>query len=267
MTTYIVDDKSAACDSMWSYSDGTKCTDVPIQKYLFIDEPIEDVALEPSLVVYSGDYEQLVLHQAFLLEMLTLDQYQVAVNNYKKLGRSALSYVIINLAEWNVDPFNTRQDLGLLFEGSGGKHAFSHYRDNYCVKLAVGHAIERDPKSDHDVNYLYRALSGELQLEHFAPLNVDMYNKIYEHTLDLHMAIQSQEMGVDMSQLKFAGCSTAPSVEAQDFCTDQLIENESKRLNELKEKKKAVGENVVAIRQKKFAKKVIDKSAFNHSLT
>ncbi|EGQ8077039.1 hypothetical protein G5G45_001367 [Vibrio vulnificus] len=267
MTTYIVDDKSAACDSMWSYSNGEKCTDVPIHKYLYIDVPIEDVDIEPSLVVYSGDYEQLVLHQAFLLEMLTLDQYQVAVHNYQKLGRSALSYVIITLSDWDVDPFNTKQDLGLLFEGSGGNHAFTHYRDNYCVKKAVVHAITQDPKSDHHVNYLYRTLSGQLQLEHFAPLNDDMYNEIYEHTVALNMAIQTQEMGVNMSELKFAGCSTAPSVEAQDFSTNQLIENEAKRLKELKEKKRAIGNNVIAIRKKKFAKKVIDQSAFNYSLT
>ncbi|MBV7297720.1 hypothetical protein [Enterovibrio paralichthyis] len=266
MTTYIVDDKSAACDSMWSDPDGVRC-DVPINKYLYIDQPIDGVDLQPCLILYSGDYEQLVLNQSFKLGMINIDQYTVAVDNYRKLGRGSLSYVSVSLDQWTPDRFNCQSELGVLFDGSGGGMAFTHYRDNYCVKRAVEHAIENDPKSDHEINYFYRALAGSLVCESFAPLDVDMYNEIYKHTEELHQALQSGEMGVGMNKLRYAGCSTSPAVEAQSFSTSHLLDQQVKELAKNKKLKQQLLEsNVTPIKTKKITPKKMDSSAFSFSI-
>ena len=116
MTTFIIDDKSGACDSMWSDEYGFKVL-VPLNKYLFIPtlEPFESTqALKigaPKLLFYCGSYEQIILHQAFSLNLLNTNQYSIYANNAAKFGFDSFGFIEVLLNNWEPIAFSNIENM------------------------------------------------------------------------------------------------------------------------------------------------------------
>ena len=254
MTTYVIDDRSAACDSMWSDANGHEC-DVPIKKYLYISKDSEnsDLEVEPSVTLYSGDYEQIVLHQALTLEIITFSQYERAAENYKNLGAQHLSYASVDFKNWQPSGENCRREHGLLFDGSGSDHALVHYRENYSVHGAVNHAIEHDPRSGHEINHIWIAGQGELGCMHFEQLTDEVYDEVYRRTEELHLALQSGELNIDMSKIKYAGCTTSNRAEADVFSPKDVVKKEKGRVSKIKSSKLLSNSRLSGHKRKKLS--------------
>lgn len=232
MTTYIADSAAAACDSLWSNPDGEP-TDVMIKKYLFLDGGmLQGQLTDAKIILYSGQYELLLNHQASLLGIISKDQYDINAHNLEQLGCTSLSYIEIELGylDWEVVPFNAEYDSGVFFGGTGGRLAFHRYRELYDVKLAVDYAIEHDPYSGLGVNIIRNADNG-LYYDGFDAVDEQMYTSVKAQISELILSFQSGELGGG-KKMKYAGCTTSPALEAKPVTAKELIEFEEKRRKE-----------------------------------
>lgn len=223
MTTLIVDDKSAACDSMWSDANDLRIQ-VPLNKYLFVPtlEPFENEQKEwigaPKLLLYCGTYEQILLHQAFTLKILDENQYVIHSGNWSELGYSSFGYIEILLEDWTPAGYqgiNSRQ--GVLFGGTGGNHAYSTYNDCYNTIIAVEEAIKLDPKSDIPISSYHHTLDGDDYFENLHATGNVIAQNVYSLASELIISLQTGELGGDMSRVRYSGCTTSASPEAPDI--------------------------------------------------
>ena len=226
MATYIMDNVSAGCDSQWSDVEG-KPIEPPINKYLFIDGFVDGLKVLPSLTLYSGDYEQIVLHQAMVTGILTLSEYKKLELIYARAGHSHLSFVSALLDSWELEHQNIFSRQGVVFGGSGGKLAYDHYLSCYDVSMAIGFAIDNDPYSGHEINWFARY--PDRKYLNFVSLDDRVYGELYDHTEKLCLALQSGEIHMSQDYSKYRGSSTSPSKEADDICLDEVVQAEQRR--------------------------------------
>lgn len=229
MTTYIADSATAACDSLWSTPEG-KPINVPLKKYLLIDSGVlKGRLLDAKIILYSGQYEMLLNHQAYLLGIISQDQYDINLYNLEQIGCDLLSYIEIDLEylDWDIASVNADYDMGVFFGGTGGRLAFHRYRELYDVKLAVDYAIEHDPYSGPEVNVIRNAESG-LYYDGFEAADDQVYTAVKEQATELMLSFQSGELGGG-KDMKYAGCTTSPARESKPVTAKELIEFEEKR--------------------------------------
>nr|WP_321239444.1 hypothetical protein [uncultured Tolumonas sp.] len=269
MTTYIIDNESAGCDSMWSYSDGSRCSTLTLNKYLYVNSLLEDIEIQPCLILYSGAYEQLVLHQAFRLEQIELVHYQELVDSFKRLGRDSFSFVEISLPNWSIrSSYNETSNAGLLYSGTGGPHAFEHYstHSNYSIYDAIDYAIQNDPYSDYEINHMEKSLVGlPINVQNFVEVDDLIYNNIYDHLTEIMKQLTPNGGSNTMKNNSFAGCTTTLGPEAPSISTPTLIEIERNRKSVISS---GTGSNGAAcmLNKKQIKKKKIVPSHGNKSV-
>lgn len=229
MTTFIIDDKSGACDSMWSDEYGFKVT-VPLNKYLFIPtlEPFENTqALKigaPKLLFYCGSYEQIVLHQAFSLNLLNTDQYSIYASNAVKLGFDSFGFIEVLLNNWEPIAYsNIENSLGVLFGGTGGNIANLHYKDNYSTVLAVEEAIKLDAHSDSPISHYHHTIDGEDFFENLDYTGNKVVQNIYYLASELIISMQTGERGGNMKDIQYSGCTTSAQQEAPAININNVV--------------------------------------------
>lgn len=218
VTTFIVDDHSAACDSLWSNQHGRPVQST-LYKYLFVPEDNMIKPGEPAYAIYyAGSAETILLHQAFITGMLTGDQYMVWSGNLKLVRPDvSLGFCHVQLHPWvPLEYENIGHDQGFMFGGSGGSHAQGHYRDNYCTEAATVHAISKDAASGPPVVHY---CSKEKTQKNLKVLDESLRDVIYEHTANLISDLDAYKA---MKDFKYSGCSTAAADEAPPVDLDKL---------------------------------------------
>ncbi|HHX8579325.1 TPA: hypothetical protein ACVO3K_002463 [Vibrio diabolicus] len=234
MTTYLVNDSSGTCDSMWSNGNGLQ-VDAPLNKYLFIpsldifDEDTQRVIGTERVVFYSGVYDQILLHQALVLGMLDNEQYVVQAKNCAALGFDALSFVDITINEWTPAAENCIHEHGLIAGGTGGYHAIRAYVDGlYNTKLAVIEACKIDPSSSEPVSVFNHTLDGEHTVENLSDIGNTEYDAIYSQVEELILSMQTGERGGLMDKVTYSGYTTSPNAEAPPVDVNQVVEKHKK---------------------------------------
>ncbi|MCV6589440.1 MAG: hypothetical protein OIF57_10475 [Marinobacterium sp.] len=220
MTTFIVDGHSAACDSLWTDGLGNSIQS-ELYKYLFIprDNMIRegDVA---SVFYYAGSAEAILMHQAFVVDVLSADEYLIWSDNLRKARPTVkLGFCEVELALWIPQELEgVSQGQGVIFGGTGGRHAFTHYRDNYCTESATEHAIQQDKYSGPPiVHYCSMNKSGK-NVKDIDKCQIDI---IYADTSHLINDLQASGESV-VSKFRYTGCSTAEPEEAPAIDIDKL---------------------------------------------
>lgn len=177
MTTVIVSDSEAACDSLWTYTDGSKA-ESNIHKYLYLSGyAIEGYTPDPFIVFYSGTYRQIVLHQALMLNLIDSTVYMTVSNWLSDRGENRLEYIQIRIIDWNItSEFNIGSKNQVRYAGSGGGYAADYYPNCYNVYTCVSHAISLDSLSGPDVSHFSR--DGKQQV-HIIEVTQVMYDTLY----------------------------------------------------------------------------------------
>lgn len=112
------------------------------------------------------------------------------------------------------------EDQGLIFGGTGGRYAFTHYRDSYCTQRAAEYAIQHDRYSGPPVvHYCSMSKTGK-ELKELDKAAVDT---IYEHTSHLISDLQASGGGV-VDKFRYTGCTTAAAEEAPAVDMDKLTQ-------------------------------------------
>lgn len=152
MTTIAADGNWAACDSLWCDYNGEHVEPPDIRKYLFIEQglSIEGVIGEHSLAFFCGDIEPIVLHQMFILGLIsetTLEEGLVMLTN--KISRKfQFGYFSIQLPSWEiVSQQGVESSGGLVFGGTGGEMVRQEYQKTFDLIESVHLAIAADSSS------------------------------------------------------------------------------------------------------------------------
>jgi hypothetical protein len=220
MTTFIVANQEGACDSKWSNKAGEEVT-VSLNKYLYLPDDflISDQQLS-KVVYYSGDAEPIILHQAYLIEAITADQYRVWNENLlKAFPDTRMSFAVIGISGWCLESCElVDQDQGLITGGSGGRYAREKYFDSYCLLAALQHAIENDELSGEPIVY-YNA--HDIESSSIVGLEQSGLDSIADNALTLIRDLQAKQ-GAQMGNFKYSGCSTSAEAEAPVIDLDEL---------------------------------------------
>lgn len=246
MTTFLVDDTSGACDSLWTDQFGVP-SEVDLDKYLFIEDlsAFDDGTQErigyERVIFYSGSYEQIVLHQAFVTGILGEDQYSIQAQNAVNLGRKDLAYVDIALQDWTPNAIGCDHKHALISGGTGGNIAVHAYIEGlYNTKLAVEEACKIDLKSEKPVSYFHFNQAGNHTSDNFNKVGGEDINNIYSKAEELILSMQSGERGGLMDKVKYSGYTTAPSPEAPPINISQVIEHHHLAKERHKKRKKVM---------------------------
>jgi transposase len=83
--------------------------------------------------------------------------------------------------------------------------------------------------------------------------SITLYSGDYEHTEKLHMALQSGERTVDMSKLKYAGCTTSSRAEADVFSPQDIVKKEKIRISKIRNNKSFSSPQLSGHKRKKLS--------------
>ncbi len=239
VTTYIVDSGAGACDSLWSDRDGQQAL-VELNKYLYVPSGVFSSVDGSTLIFYSGSYEQIILHMAFVIGILNEDQYGIWSSNCSGLGYDSFSYVEIAVDEWDIlSTVGAQIDLGIIYGGSGGQHAYSHYREHYNVTLAVSHAIAHDERSGPPVCFYNHTLDGEDTHNLVETASHEASDRIYSLVEELILAIQNGQRGGSMNEVRYSGCTTSIHPEAPAIDVSKVIAERKASRDKMKKKLKS----------------------------
>lgn len=247
MTTVIVSDTGAACDSLWTFDDGVH-TVSDINKYLFVSGyVIAGYNPDPFIVFYSGTYNQIVLHQALMLDLIDYEGYMSIAKWLSSKGENRLQYIKIDINDWRADTYNSDGKNGVHYAGSGGQLAADHYPNCYDLKLCVEFAITKDKFSGPEVSLFNK--EGARQ-DNIFEVSGHMYDTLYNKTNGL---MQDYRGDIDMSnQIK----QTAP--DGKEIDHDTLESAISRDINNMK-KNQNVSTLWISIKNAKKKENIIKK--------
>jgi hypothetical protein len=215
MTTIAADGNWAACDSLWCDHNGEHVEPPDIRKYLFIEQDlsIEGVRGEHSLAFFCGDIEPIVLHQMFILGLIsesTLEDGLVMLTN--KISRKfQFGYFSIQLPSWEiVSQQGIESSGGLVFGGTGGGIVCEEYQKTYDLIDSVHLAIAVDSRSGLPLVKYNRQGVSVTNAECITSAGCDSLNQYF----DEYFRWQEETM---TATYKHAGYKTSMATEAPEL--------------------------------------------------
>lgn len=152
MTTIAADDRQAACDSLWCDQNGNHVDPPDIRKYLYIPEDLDIAGVNgaPSVSLFCGDIEPIVLHQLYLLGLISESTLEYELEGLaNKISRPfQFGFFVLSLPQWDVTlQDGVEAEHGLIFGGTGGRLVRDVYRTHFDLVEAANEAILNDESS------------------------------------------------------------------------------------------------------------------------
>lgn len=212
MTTIAADDGLAACDSLWCDQNGNHVDPPDIRKYLYIPENLDIAGVNgaPSVSLFCGDIEPIVLHQLYLLGLISEStlEYELDFLANKISRQFQFGFFVLSLPQWHVDiQDGVEAEYSLVFGGTGGHLVRDAYRAHFDLVEAVNEAILNDQSSGFPTIIFDKGLLSGSNAQCITEADCDSLNQYFDDYVQW-------QGGAMASTYKHAGYRTSMAEEA-----------------------------------------------------